>query len=89
MQLKADVLGKPLMRVSSFDAPCLGAAVLGRAALEGGDPARIADEMTSIDKTFHPRPERNAVHAKRLSLYAELSEALRGPAQRLREIWAH
>ena len=42
LQMKADMLGRPITRVSVADAPCLGAAILGRRAIEPNPPSRMS-----------------------------------------------
>lgn len=86
LQMKADIMGVPITKVTVRDAPCLGAAILGRRAVEGGAPLdAIAAAMVATSAVYAPRPERAAAHAKRLAIYRDLYAALRPLAARLRE----
>ncbi|HEX4766779.1 MAG TPA: FGGY-family carbohydrate kinase [Lichenihabitans sp.] len=90
LQMKADILDRPLMRVAVRDAPCLGGAILGRAAVSPERPiAEIAAEMTATAQSFAPRPARARAHAERLALYKDLYLALRPLAPRLMALRGH
>lgn len=85
LQMKADILGKPVTRVAVTDAPCLGAAILGRRAVEPETPlARIVGEMVAFGETYQPRPERHRRFAARLDVYRALYAALRPVAPLMR-----
>lgn len=88
LQMKADILGKPVTRLAIADAPCLGGAILGCAAISGAQAMEVANSMISVGQTFRPRPERHAAHAQRLAVYRSLYEALREPARQLRAAWS-
>jgi xylulokinase len=89
LQMKADILGRPVTRVGVADAPCLGAAILGRWATEAPQRslAAVAAAMTATAETYAPRPERTAFHARRLEIYRALYAALRPLARDLRAAW--
>ncbi|MDQ0396507.1 FGGY-family carbohydrate kinase [Labrys monachus] len=88
LQMKADILDRPVTCASVQDAPCLGGAILGRAAVEPGTPvAAIIGEMVATGRTFHPRPDRHAVHAARLAVYRSMYTALRPLAAQMRHCW--
>lgn len=85
LQMKADILNRPITRLAVADAPCLGGAILGRWALEPRRPvAEVAAEMVAPGETFRPRPGRHAAHAARLAIYRGLYAALRPLALQLR-----
>jgi xylulokinase len=89
LQMKADILNRPLARISVQDASCLGAAILGRWALDGSHPIpEIARSMIATSQTFHPRPARHAAHAERFGIYRSIYDALKPLAPRLRAQWS-
>lgn len=59
-QTFADVLGRPIRRCKTADAPCLGAAVLAAVA-HGVHPSfeRATEEMTHLGVCFEPGPQRD------------------------------
>ena len=88
LQMKADILGRPITRVSVADAPCLGAAILGKWAIERTLAIEdVAAAMVKTADTVRPRPDRHAAHAARLEIYRDLYTALRPLAPRLRALW--
>ena len=88
LQMKADILGRPITRVSVADAPCLGAAILGEWATERRSTLEhVATAMVRTADTVRPRPDRHAAHAARLEIYRDLYTALRPLAPRLRALW--
>jgi xylulokinase len=88
LQMKADILGRSITRVALADAPCLGAAILGRWAIERRSPIEdVAASMVQTAETVHPRPDRHAAHSARLEIYRALYAALQPLAPRLRALW--
>ena len=88
LQMKADILNRPLIRISVQDASCLGAAILGCWALDGSRQiAEIAQSMVATGQTFHPRAERHIAHAERLDIYRGMYDAFKHLAPRLRAQW--
>ena len=87
LQMKADILDRPVTRVSVRDAPCIGAAILGRCAVEGMTIDQAVAEMVTTAETCRPRPDRAAFHRPRLAIYRDLYAALRPLAPRLHAIW--
>lgn len=89
LQMKADILDRPVTRILVKDAPCLASAILGRASVEPDcDIAELVREMVRAGETFQPRAERHRQHAVRLSIYRDLYKALRPLADRLHQQWA-
>jgi xylulokinase len=87
LQMKADIVDRPITRVSVSDASCLGAAILGRWAIEGRSPIEdLAGAMVTTAESYRPRPERTAAHARRFQLYRQLYAALRPLALRFRDL---
>lgn len=89
LQMKADILNRPLARLSVQDASCLGAAILGRWALDRRRCIEeIARSMVTTGQTFLPRPDRHAAHAERFEIYLSMYDALKPIAPRLRAQWS-
>jgi len=76
-QLKADVLGKEISTATVAETGCLGAAILARAALDGGSIADLAAEMIRPGDLVAPDPARAAHYAERFKTYRRLYPALR------------
>jgi xylulokinase len=78
MQIKADIFGKPIVRMENDEAGCLGAAMLGLAAVK--DYASIADAVKALAKPtsrFEPNAKTHALYAERVELYAKLYPSLK------------
>jgi xylulokinase len=69
-QLKADVLGVPVVRAAHRETGLIGAAVAGAAGL-GWHPtlAAAVDAMGRVDRAFEPRAAHRPCHARRAVLY--------------------
>ncbi len=78
LQLKADILGRPIRTLRCREAACLGAALLAGVA---AGPGRTLDEAVTaavaMDREYLPRPARVAQYAERYALYRQLHPALR------------
>ncbi len=73
LQIKADILGKPLTRPRVTEATALGAAML--AGLGTGVYASAADAiqtLVQIDRVFEPDAQRHALYEERFSRYGQL-----------------
>lgn len=71
-QLKADVTGRPVRIMEVSEAGCLGAAMLARAALDGGSlEALVGDWVRTVD-TAQPDPARSAHYADVFRTYRRL-----------------
>jgi xylulokinase len=77
VQLKADVMGKPIATTATTEAGCLGAAILARAAHAGRRVEGLAREMTRETGLVAPDETRAAWYAERFELYRQLYPALR------------
>ncbi len=78
MQLKADLLGKPVHAMRVPEAVCLGAAILAGAATGVFRDAKEAGaELSRVERTYRPDPRRARVYRERFALYRELYPALR------------
>lgn len=77
VQLKADVLGKPIKLTEVTEAGCLGVAMLACAADSGEDIAALAREWVRERDVVQPDPSRAGHYAGRFGTYLELYPALR------------
>jgi xylulokinase len=84
-QLRADVLGRPVVLTEAAEPGLLGGAIAAFAALEGQGLAAMQDELCRPRATFHPDPARHAVASRLHALFrtaeaqlAPLSHALAG-----------
>ncbi len=84
LQLKADILGRPLARPEVEDAAALGAAILAGAGtgLFGSLPEGI-EAMVPAARLIEPRPDRTAAYDERYGLYREIHPALSSIHRRL------
>ncbi|MGQ9554557.1 MAG: FGGY-family carbohydrate kinase [Anaerolineae bacterium] len=84
LQIKADVLGTPLVKLDVSEAACLGAALLaGHGVGIFPDIAEVADAFATPIARFEPDSGRHEHHRRRLEVYRHLYPALR---QALHEI---
>lgn len=73
MQIKADIIGRPLARQQLFDASCLGAALLaGIATGVYASPQAAVDAVERSVRVFEPDERRHALHRRRLAAYGRL-----------------
>lgn len=73
MQIKADIIGRPLVRQEIFDASCLGAALLaGIATGVYASPQAAVDAVKRPVRVFEPDGRRHALHQRRLAAYGGL-----------------
>jgi xylulokinase len=70
LQIKADILGKPLTRPKVTQAGALGAAILGGvgAGVYASAEQAIA-ALVQVDRTFEPDPRRHALYTERFARY--------------------
>lgn len=77
VQLKADVLDRPITVVEVPEAGCLGVAMLACAALTDEPVAGIARRWVRPVRTVEPDPARAEIYARRFDRYRGLYRALR------------
>jgi xylulokinase len=77
LQLKADVLGKPITTLAITETGCFGAALLARSADTGTPVRKLADELIIKTDRIEPAPDRAARYAERFAAYKLLYPALR------------
>ncbi|MHB1310057.1 MAG: FGGY-family carbohydrate kinase, partial [Limisphaerales bacterium] len=78
LQMKADILGRPIRTVRGREAACLGAALLaGTAVGAWGSLDEAVARTVAVDREFLPQPERVAQYAERFAVYRQIYPALR------------
>ena len=79
MQLKADLLGKPVHAMKVSEAVCLGASILAGTATGKYKSAQKASlDISKIERTYRPDPARAKIYRERFARYRELYPALKG-----------
>jgi xylulokinase len=78
LQLKADVLDRPITTLAVTEAGCLGVALLACAAHRGAAPRELAGSWVKTTRAVEPDPRRAAVYRQRFAAYREVYPALRG-----------
>jgi len=84
LQLKADILGRPIATLAVREAACLGAGLL--AAKAAGVYPSLADAVKATvrhNDAYHPRPDMAAAYASRFEIYRGLHAALKPVNERL------
>jgi xylulokinase len=78
MQLKADLLGKPVHAMRVSEAVCLGAAILAGTAVGAYPSAREAAlRLSRVERTYRPHPGRAKIYRERFERYKELYPTLK------------
>ncbi|MBN1345880.1 MAG: hypothetical protein JXQ73_24535 [Phycisphaerae bacterium] len=76
MQLKADILGRPVVVLEMTESAALGVALLGaRAAGLIDSVTGAAKEFARTGRTFEPDPKRSSMYNDRLAIYRDLYPA--------------
>ncbi|MHB9038596.1 MAG: FGGY-family carbohydrate kinase [Armatimonadota bacterium] len=78
LQIKADVMGKPIHRTEVTEAGCLGAAMLACAACTGEPVREVADRWIRLTDVIEPDPSAAAYYTERFDDYQRLYPALKG-----------
>ena len=76
-QLKADVLGKPIVTLGITEAGCLGVSMLARSALTGEALPRLAESWIVAKTQIVPRPEWTEHYSLRFAQYTEMYRLVR------------
>lgn len=77
LQLKADVLGKPVSTLAQGQAASLGAGIIALTALgEYTDLDAAVQALVRIERTFVPQRERAAIYDERFAAYQALCSAV-------------
>ena len=78
MQLKADLLGKPVHAMKVSEAVCLGAAILAGTATGRYPSARKAAlEISQVERTYRPDARKAKIYREKFARYKELYPALK------------
>jgi len=84
MQLKADVLGRPVAVLETTESAALGVALLGaRAANLVDSVSEAASRFARAGRTFEPDARRSSLYNKRLEIYRELYPTTRPLSHRI------
>ncbi len=77
MQLSADILGRPFVRLQVHEAGALGAAILAGTG-SGLFPSLRdgTDAMVRLGQRFEPDPGKQKLYAKRFERYRSFSRAM-------------
>jgi len=84
VQLKADVLGRPITTLAVSEAACLGAALLACAADTGVSPRDLVAEWVRPQAIIEPDAGRAAIYGEKFVAYREMYPALREAWKRIR-----
>lgn len=71
MQMKADVLGHPIIQLEVAEAGCLGVAMLACAAVSGRNRNKLAAEWVRSSRVFEPCAKKAGVYGEKLERYRE------------------
>ncbi len=78
MQIKADIMNRPVHAMEVNEASCLGAAMLaGMGAGVFRSPSEAVENCVRLRTTYHPHKRDAAVYAERAVLYRKLYPAMR------------
>jgi xylulokinase len=77
LQLKADVLGKPVSRATVTEAGCLGVAMLAMAADTDASVVDIANEWAKVTEVVEPQPQNSAFYDDQFGTYLDLYKTLK------------
>lgn len=77
LQLKADILNRPILCPRVFEAGCLGAAILACAAVTKERPGRLVTNWAPVREVIEPNPIQASFYADRAEAYAKTYAALR------------
>ncbi|NLO07168.1 MAG: hypothetical protein GX131_15180 [candidate division WS1 bacterium] len=84
LQLKADITGKPVVRLNVSESGCQAGAMLGGVALGvWSDLAEATEALVREGEAFEPRADRQAAYAELRETYAQAWPAVREIAHRL------
>jgi len=84
LQLKADILGLPIVVPAVTESACWGAALLaGVGAGLYADAAGAAGAMLRLERRFEPNARRGARYEERYQLYREVYPAVKGIQERM------
>ncbi|MBI3951817.1 MAG: hypothetical protein HY314_15315 [Acidobacteria bacterium] len=86
-QVKADVLGRPVLVPEIADSGLLGAAIIaGWGVREFGDLSDAATAMVKFRRTLDPRPEHHDLYTRLFGFYQDLYRHLKDDFARMAEL---
>jgi D-xylulose kinase len=78
-QIKADLIGKPVVTMESEEAACLGAAIVAGVGIGMfKSPEDATSKMVKIKERFQPNPENTDVYSQYFKKYVDLYDSLVG-----------
>ncbi len=77
IQLKADVLNRPIARAAVTEAGCMGVAMLAQAAHTGADVRDIAADRVRLTDVIEPDPDNAAFYQQQFADYLKLYPILK------------
>ena len=83
LQLKADILNRPVTVPGNPEAGSLGAAILAGGAAGLWEPAVSAGRLVREKQTIDPEPEQVRIYAQRMNIYRMIYPALREVNRRI------
>ena len=72
LQIKADVLGCPIIPVKSDETGAMGSAILGLAAVSGESPFTVAQRFWKYGEPILPNPEHQEIYHNKYQMYKTL-----------------
>lgn len=69
LQIKADIMGCPIIPVKSEETGAMGSAILGFAAVTGEKPFEIAKRFLKYGEAVLPNPEYTEIYNKKYKMY--------------------
>ncbi|MGQ9473644.1 MAG: FGGY-family carbohydrate kinase [Candidatus Caldatribacteriaceae bacterium] len=78
LQLKADMYGLPVEKLSVSEAACFGASLLGRKAVENvNDFGALVDELVKVEEVYEPDSRKVSLYEEKFLVYQRIYPALR------------
>jgi xylulokinase len=77
VQMKADILNRPIKVMGISETGCYGAAMIAQSASEKIPVTEIIKKNETCTKTFHPDPENAKRYSEKYSVYKELYRGLK------------
>ncbi len=84
VQIKADIIGKPLSTLSTSEGGCLGAAILaGAGSGEYKSIREAAENLIKVESTFLPDYRRSKIYGEKFEIYKDIYPSVKGISARL------
>jgi sugar (pentulose or hexulose) kinase len=77
IEIKADILGCPIIPVQAEETGAMGSAILGFAAVTGKTPMEIGETFWSCGEPVYPDPVNREIYDVRYRLYQRLRSVSR------------